>query len=49
MISTTEVGGNNKPNRKADWKNKPKSKNQFSKFTGAEKLDSVLYQKVITS
>ena len=49
MVSTTEVGGDNKSNRPANWKNKPKSENQFSKFTGAAKSDSVLYQKVITS
>ena len=49
MVSTTEVGNNNKPNKKADWKNMPKPENYFSKFTGAAKLDSVLYQRAITS
>ena len=49
MVSTAEVGGD-KPNSKAKWnKNTPKSKTQFSRFTGAATSDSVLYNKVITS
>ena len=49
MVSTTEVGGNNKRNSKGNWKNKPRSETQFSKFTGAAISDSILYNKVITS
>ena len=49
MVSTTGVGGN-KPTSKATWnKNKPKSKTQISRFTGAATSDNVLYNKVITS
>ena len=49
MVSTTAVGCDNKPNRQTNYKNKSKSKNKHLDFTGAEKSDSVLYQKVITS
>ena len=49
MVSATDLGGNNKSNKKANWENQPKSENQFSKFTGAAVSDSVLYQKVVTS
>ena len=49
MVSPTEVGGDNKPNRKANWKNQPRSENKFLNFTGGLESDSALYQKVITS
>ena len=49
MVSTTEVGGENAPNSKTNWKkNKPKS-GQVPKFIGAATLDSVLHGKVVTN
>ena len=48
IVSTTEVDGN-KANRQVAWKNKPKSKNNNLNFAGVAKLDSGLYQKVVTS
>ena len=49
MVSSTEVGGNNTPNSKANWnKNKPKPGNQVPRFNGAATSDNVLHGKVIT-
>ena len=48
MVSITEVGDDNKPNSKANWKNKLKSKTQFLRFTGAATSGSVLYNKILT-
>ena len=50
MVSSTDVGGDNKPTSKANWnKNKPKPGNQIQKFTGSATSDSAFYNKVITS
>ena len=49
MVSTTEVGGKNAPNSKANWKkNKPKTV-QVPIFIGAATSDSVLHGKVVTN
>ena len=48
MVSTTDVGGENAPGSKANWKkNKPKTV-QVS-FIGAATSDSVLHGKVVTN
>ena len=48
MVSTTEVGGENAPNSKANWKkNKPKTVQVL--FIGAATSDSVLHGKVVTN
>ena len=49
MVSTTEVGGDNKPNSKANWKNKPKPGPQVPRFSGAAPSDNVLHGKIITT
>ena len=48
MVSTTDVGGDKKPNSTADWKkNKPKTGKIY--FKGSATSESVLYQKVVTN
>ena len=48
MVSATEVGGD-KPNSKANWKNKPKLGPQVPRFSGAATSDNALHGKVITT
>ena len=50
MVSSTEVGGDNTPNSKANWNNnKSKPGNQVPRFNGDATSDSVLHGKVITN
>ena len=49
MVLTTAVDGDNKPNRPANWTEKPKFDTSHLNFTGAAKSDSAFYQKVITT
>ena len=50
MVSSTEIGGDNTPNSKANWnKNKPKPGSQVPRFIGDATSDSVLHGKVITN
>ena len=49
MVSSTEVGSGNTPNRQAAWKNKPKPGNQVPRFSGAATSDNVLHGKIITT
>ena len=50
MVSATDVGGNNKPNSKANWnKNKSKPGPQVLTFSGGATSDNVLHEKVITT
>ena len=48
MVSATDVGGN-KPNSKANWKNKPKPGNQVPRFYSDATSDNVLHGKVKTN
>ena len=48
MVSDTDVGGN-KPNSKANWKNKMKPGPQVPRFSGAATSDNILHEKVITT
>ena len=49
MVSTTEVGGDNPPNSKANWKKNKLKSGHVPKFIGSATSDSVLHGKVITS
>ena len=48
MVSATDVG-DDKPNSKANWENKPKPGPQVPKFSGAVTSDNFLHGKVITT
>ena len=49
MVSTTEVGGNNPPNSKANWKKNKLKSGHVPKFIGSATSNSVLHGKVVTN